>query len=1107
MILTCYWLFLKNSIFYEKALYTDITINTNFQGLTVYGPANGTTIKALSQVTFADGSSQRFDYNGYGQVYRFNSYAANGSNKLNHTYFNLDSITGAQTDCPRFTESKVWAQYWNLNSSQQPQELTTQYTVSDNETFTIDGQQHTGRLIQTTTLTDTYAQDGVVDKVYSHSSGWDEGLPLLSETWTTEQGQLVKKRWVTTYYEQDDLGLGYILNPRVIETKTSDDTNTKRTTIGYYYQPNSTVSLYGLAKDVIEYDFPSTSSQKRRTHTEYNLDAAYTSRRIIDLVSEKSVYDNVDNLVSKILFAYDGGDFTGTNQNISPIQHDNTNFGASFITGRGNLTSTTRCDVFVSSTSTCNQGVTSQVKYNTAGSPVSAIDPVGREVKTSYGDNFKDGNNTRNTFAYPTSITDPAGNVATTQYEYSYGVVTRAQGPPPNLSSPQGATGATATRLYDNLGRLQKVINDYTGAYTRYVYQDVGNVVETYTTIVDVNNNNLVDAADEAYSAVYTDGFGRTIRSVSELPNAPSGQYATSIIEYDQLGRVKRQSNPSETNSSWQPVGDDATNGWLWTSYSYDWKGRVRFKQNPDGTFAETSYAGCGCAGGEIVTQTDAGTVVDGVNRVRTRKIYHDILGRAYKTQILNWDGTVYSTVMTKYNARDQVLNVKEYQGAETSNESCPTGTCLETYSTYDGHGRLTTTKKPSQTAPDVFSYYADDTVYTKTDARGVVTSYLYNSRKLVTDISYTVPQGSNISVTAPTHYTYDAVGNLTSMTDGTGSMSYQYDPLSRLTSETRTFTGLSGSFALSYSYTLSGNVKSVSDPFGSTVNYGFDKIGRLNQVSGTGYDLSVPFISNVQYRSWGAVKEMTYGNNVKTNLAYNARQLPTSYQVTNVNNSSGSIGSIYEYYNDGMIRKVTNLSDNRFDRAYSYDQVGRLKEALSGAEARGETTADGPYKQIYNYDIWGNTISRAHREWTGQTITDNTPYTNNRHPWFGYNADGQVAGSMDGSHGYDAASRPTNFVSSATLTSGTTTLPAYEAVTTYTGNGVPSKQTTTQRQYDSSGNIYVVGTGTNYYLRSTALGGQAVAELNEQGIKKQGSIYANGMKIANCDFYSYPTP
>jgi|GEM_PF-4823089 len=169
------------------------------------------------------------------------------------------------------------------------------------------------------------------------------------------------------------------------------------------------------------------------------------------------------------------------------------------------------------------------------------------------------------------------------------------------------------------------------------------------------------------------------------------------------------------------------------------------------------------------------------------------------------------------------------------------------------------------------------------------------------------------------------------------------------------------------------------------------------------------------------------------------------------------------------MLKKVTSLTDNRFDRLYIYDHAGRLKEALTGTEARGGTTADGPYKQVYNYDVYGNNISYTHREWTGQLITDNTPYSNNRRQGFGYDAAGQITGSSDGANGYDAAARPTSFVSNASVNNNGNYQPMYEVSSTYTGNGIPSKRVTTQRT-DYSGSIQTTVTST-YYLALIRLG------------------------------------
>lgn len=118
------------------------------------------------------------------------------------------------------------------------------------------------------------------------------------------------------------------------------------------------------------------------------------------------------------------------------------------------------------------------------------------------------------------------------------------------------------------------------------------------------------------------------------------------LTEYDILGRVKRQSVPTEINSSWQPSGDDyrldATRNpaFFWTSNEYDWKGRVTRTVNTDGTDKLVSYDGCGCAGGQVTTVKDENIVEsDWQNNNQatlgklTQKIYDDILGRTVKNR------------------------------------------------------------------------------------------------------------------------------------------------------------------------------------------------------------------------------------------------------------------------------------------------------------------------------------------------------------------------------------------------------------------------------------------------------------------------------------------
>jgi len=95
---------------------------------------------------------------------------------------------------------------------------------------------------------------------------------------------------------------------------------------------------------------------------------------------------------------------------------------------------------------------------------------------------------------------------------------------------------------------------------------------------------------------------------ITEHPGSTGG-WAATFVEYDILGRMKRRSVPTETNSGFTPTGDDSA-GPLWTYQKYDWKGRVVRKINTDGIDQTAlndsdiliSYEGCGCAGGQVTT-------------------------------------------------------------------------------------------------------------------------------------------------------------------------------------------------------------------------------------------------------------------------------------------------------------------------------------------------------------------------------------------------------------------------------------------------------------------------------------------------------------------------
>jgi YD repeat-containing protein len=990
--------------------YNNKTIQTGFSPK-VIGIQNNAVIPMLIQVGFSDGTRYNFDYNSYGQVSVISHFAAD-NHQLSYTSYTLPANAD---DCPRVTDRRDWAEVWNgLNGV--PAEVVTQY-----------GKDTDGACRLT-------APDGTVYKNY-YGSGWQSGLTIQTETWSSGG----RKKWTTISYTQDDTSLSYEKNPRVTETNIYDsDNNRKRTTIEY-----GAYAQWGLPYLVKEYAADGVTPI-RHTFTDYNLTQPYLDRHIIGLVSAIHMSDGAWQV--KTGFEYDaGGD--QLQATVAPATQHDASYNTS-LTARGNLTLVSRYDV----TDIGNESkkLITRMGYDTDGSLLFTRDHLGHQSNLNYTDSFSDGVN-RNTFAYPTTATDAENYSSTSQYNYDSGATTRTQSPTPAGQS----QGAIQTFEYDTAGRTTRVNTINTGAYRRWVYDSYGAVI-SFTTVES--------GLPEAMTVSYFDGEGRLRATGGDSPNSAGG-YWGQYTYYDRMGRATQTSNVGEMNGSWIPAGDDV-GGWVWTQQQYDWQGRPTLTTLPstdDGQSSPTkemTYGGCGCAGGQVVTLRD--------EMGRRQRVTSDILGRAWKTEVLNWDQSVYSTVVNIFNSRDQVINIRQYQGTEGS------GAYQESVMTYDGYGRLLTRKAPEQASPTSYTYNADDTTNTVTDARGATKTFSYNNRHLVTGISYSAP--TSIPPTAPVSFTYDAAGNRTQMIDAAGSVSYSYDQLSQLVSETRQFNQVSNPLSLSYEYTLDGSLKKLTvAPSNTVVNYGLDAVGRVTSVTGQGFESSgVPvsqFATNIRYRAWGGLKHMDYGNTLSLDTNYNNRLQPSSFEISTLMKIN------YQYYADKKVRYSQHITDDRDDRAYSYDHMGRLVEAKSGAEARGGSQMTGPYRETFSYNPWGNLTTRETQHWwqPGEYYSFLTTYHNNRRDGWQYDADGRLTNGDDVEHQINAAGQ--------------------EVLT-------QANSFSTGFTYDGDGQI--AGKTGQWYLKSTVLGGLVVFELNGLG-QHQTNVFLDGKLLASQ--YDYNTP
>ncbi|HVF51360.1 MAG TPA: Ig-like domain-containing protein [Pyrinomonadaceae bacterium] len=1045
--------------------YENRTINTAFANLSVFGAVSGRQVPVLSQVGLDDGSRVTFSYGSRGQVEQITRAAQDASSQWVQLNYTAYTFAPGDTDCPRFTERREWAKDWNIVGGVETPAVTTLSVEGDMQVVT--------------------APNGTQNKVRYAATGWQRGLVLGTETWATVDGINARRRWTTTEWTQDDTTLTSQLNPRPVDSTVNDsENNRRRTTIEYLPQADSP---FRLPKKVSEFRGYETAPL-RYTELDYELGEAYTSRRVIGLVKEQRLFDGQGNLQSKVSYEYDaGGDFLVEQtpaQEGSIVQHDAA-YNQSFVQGRGLVSRVRRWDVDDADNAA---KVTEQKSvHNTTGSLVASLDALNNKTTFVYADHFDDSVN-RRTLAYPTAIADAAQNLLpeaqrksfSLTYEFDTGRVVRTR----------DVKGAEQTFTFDRAGRLTRSarrdgLNNTEKGYTRWIYAPAQDYLEAFTSN---------DSGVEGYRVQVLDGAGRTRAAAGYLPGSVGG-YSGQHTLFDNTGRVIKQSLPTEMSGMWIPTGDDE-DGWLYTRQAYDWRDRPTVTANTDETNREMTYGGCGCAGGEVVTTRDE------VGRRQTA--YADTLGRWIKTEILNPDGGVYRTITNEYNGRDQIIRTFDRQGTD--------GPGQETLFTYDGHGRLKTSKSPIQTTPDTYLYNADDTLQKLTDARGVSITYSYNNQGMLKRRDYSVPSGLSGAVsTSPVEFEYDEAGNRLWMTDELGRVDYEYDTLSQLRAERRTFNDANNSSisnltrSITYDYSPSGALKSVTDPFGDRIDYVYNQAGQLQSVSGSPYNTGgingmpvVPvsqYATNLQYRAWGALKSLDYGNQIKLALNYDIRRQLQQFKVYGTtphaydppNTPTVGMHSESQYFADGMLRYVSDKLQNRFDRAFQYDgQLGNLTEAYTGTEARdflsGVTSgvADGPFRQSYQHDVWGNTLARVNRFWS-QPDTFSATYSNNRRqdPAWQYDASGQNTRNNSLQMSYDAEQRNRTAMS----------VDASHTITQYfDGDGHVVK-----RVESESG----APTETAYYLHSSILGGRVLTELDAHGAKVKSNIYAGQTLLA----------
>jgi YD repeat-containing protein len=318
----------------------------------------------------------------------------------------------------------------------------------------------------------------------------------------------------------------------------------------------------------------------------------------------------------------------------------------------------------------------------------------------------------------------------------------------------------------------------------------------------------------------------------------------------------------------------------------------------------------------------------------------------------------------------------------------------LATSYTLDGLGNLSQQVSPD-TGTTTNTYDSAGNLLTQTDAKNQTTTYAYDALNRVTQITF--HDGSKQV------YAYDVgangFGRLASITERSASdqvtsvIAYAYEPHGRVVSETRTVSGVQS--VLGYIYDTAGRLSGLTYPSGRTVTYGFDALGRVNQVMTVKGSQSAVAVQNVAYHPFGGVKGFTLGNGQSYTRGYDQDGRVASYTL---GASQYAIG----YDDASRITFISDIGNPANSNTYGYDTLDRLTSAVLPST---------PF--AYSYDAVGNRISKTVGSATESyaysassnrldTLTPTTGPTRN----FGFDANGSTLNDGLNSYVYDTRGR-----------------------------------------------------------------------------------------------------
>ncbi|MCM1494797.1 MAG: DUF6531 domain-containing protein [Bacteroides sp.] len=513
------------------------------------------------------------------------------------------------------------------------------------------------------------------------------------------------------------------------------------------------------------------------------------------------------------------------------------------------------------------RGVTTTYSYNEVGQVLSETNGNRGSIRYTYADNRL------------TAIQDREGNTARTAYDGTGRLISYTDG-----------EGAAMYIAYDAVGNVTEIkrrdASNGTGITQAYTYDAVGNL----TSYTDGNGNTTryeYNIRDELLAEVYPDG------SRKECTRDAAGNITA--ITYPET---------AQGSAMEQAVYDSAGNltaltdiyGYT-TEYQYGAWGVLEAVIKPNGGTIHYTYY----ENGLLQSQTDA----EG-NRIT---FSYDRKGNL--TQLSDAEGVL---CQISYDAYGQILCLEN---------GC--GNRMEF--TYDEYGQVITSKDANGNTT-VYEYDHNGNRIRSTDALGRITEYVYDSNNQIAAVRRYAENGRDFIQTG---YTYDMLGNITSLRDGEGNTyEFCYDNNSNLTEIRDAY----GSTIQSMEYDCRNQVARITDAAGTETEQKYDAMGRIlssasRSTAGTSEIL-------YQYGSNGILSQVVDATGSASSVTYD-----TEGNITSITNPNGGVT---EYAYDLNNNLLSETIGEAYHIAYSYDARNQM---ITRENARGQQT-------VYEYDNCG---------------------------------------------------------------------------------------------------------------------------------------------------------